>query len=200
MASIKTFAPIALLAVPSASFAGGLGIIASSGVQSGKAYYYNLEGDQGSDVQFRPSTSFGGEAILGDPDDKIIGVVRVYGTWNSPLQNPDIAGDCDGTTDDYVCPDYNSLGIDPVGAMTIGIQWGLWGDPRGTQFGLSTMLGSAFATPDNLEYFIGEPGAFASYTFAEKYQVYGQANASVRYRKTFTVGGNAYVGVRYMFD
>jgi hypothetical protein len=189
---------LGLVAAP--AHAGGIGVIGSGGIQSAKAYYYNLEGDQGVDTQFRPSTSVGGEAILGDPDDKFIGVVRLYGTWNSPVTNPEVAGACDGTTGDLVCPDYDSVEADPVGALTIGVQWGLLGDPRGFQFGVAAMLGSAFATPDNLEYFIGEPGAFVTYTMGERYQLYGNLNASVRYRKEFSIGGNSYVGFRYLFD
>jgi len=189
---------IAATATP--ALAGGVGIIGSGGIQSAKAYYYNIEGDQGVDTQFRPNTSLGGEALLGDPDDKIVGVVRLYGTWNQPVTNPDVAGDCDGSTDDLECPDYNSVGVEPVGAMTIGIQWGLIGDPRGLQFGVSGMMGSAFATPDNLEYFIGEPGAYVTYTMNEQYQLVANLNASVRYRKEFSVGGNSYVGFRYLFD
>lgn len=193
-------AALGLMTASAPAFAGGIGVIGSGGFQSAKAYYYNIEGEQGVDTQFRPSTSVGGEAILGDPDDKFIGVVRLYGTWNAPVQNPDVAGACDGTTNDYVCPDYNSVEADPVGALTIGVQWGLLGDPRGFQFGVSGMLGSAFATPDNLEYFIGEPGAFVSYTMAERYQLFANVNASVRFRKEFNLGANSYVGVRYLFD
>lgn len=196
----RTAAVFGLLGASTPALAGGLGVIGSGGIQSAKAYYYNGEGDQGVDTQFRPSTSIGGEAILGDPDDKFIGVVRLYGTWNAPVRNPEVAGDCDGATNDYVCPDYNSLETDPVGAMTVGVQWGLIGDPRGFQFGVSAMLGSAFATPDNLEYFIGEPGVFVAYTMAEQYQLYANVNASVRYRKIFNVGANSYVGFRYLFD
>ncbi|MEC7946502.1 MAG: hypothetical protein VX265_02975 [Myxococcota bacterium] len=189
-----------LLGVSAPALAGGIGIIGSGGVQSAKAYYYNIEGDQGVDTQFRPTTSVGGEALLGDPDDKFIGVVRLYGTWNAPVENPEIAGSCDGSTNDYVCPDYDSLETEPVGAMTVGLQWGLLGDPRGFQLGASLMLGSAFATPDNLEYFIGEPGAFVTYTMNEKYQLLANVNASVRYRKEYNIGANTYVGVRYLFD
>lgn len=189
-----------LMGASAPAYAGGIGVIGSGGIQSAKAYYYNGEGEQGVDTQFRPSTSVGGEALLGDPDDKFIGVVRLYGTWNAPVQNPEVAGACDGTTNDYVCPNYDDLTTDPVGAMTVGVQWGLLGDPRGFEFGISAMLGSAFATPDNLEYFIGEPGAYVSYTMADQYQLYANVNASVRYRKTFNVGANSYVGFRYLFD
>jgi hypothetical protein len=196
----RSAAIIGLMGASAPVYAGGIGVIGSGGIQSAKAYYYNGEGEQGVDTQFRSSTSVGGEAMLGDPDDTFVGIVRLYGTWNAPVENPDVAGNCDGQTGDYVCPDYNSLETDPVGAMTVGIQWGMLGDPRGLHFGATIMLGSAFATPDNLEYFIGEPGVFVTYTMAEQYQMFVNVNASVRFRKEINIGANSYVGVRYLFD
>src|SRR5262245_8365116 len=64
-----------LAAIASApAHAGGLGIVATGGMHTDRAYYYNAEGEQGIDNQTLPQAGIGIEGLLGDRDDKILGM------------------------------------------------------------------------------------------------------------------------------
>jgi hypothetical protein len=181
----------------SAAHAGGLGFFGAGGLYSGKAYYYDVEGNQGVDSQLRPNTAAGFEAILGDGDDKVQGIMRLYASFDAPLKDPDVSGEGGGT---FSHPDYASLTTRTVGVMTVGVQWGILGDPRGFQFGVTSLIGSGFWTQDQLEYFIAEPGAFVTYGVTDQFQLMGNVSGQVRFRKQFAYGTDAYIGVRYLFD
>lgn len=185
--------------VSSQAHAGGVGIIGAGGLYSGQAHYYNIEGDQGIDNQLRPSTALGIETLLGDSDDKVQGIMRLYASFDSPVNDPDLSNES-APASSFTHPAYASLGTKTTGVMTVGVQWGIIGDPRGFQFGVMTLVGSGFWTDDNLEYFVAEPGAFVSYNVAERIQLLGNLNGQVRFRKSYKVGGSAYAGVRYLFD
>ena len=86
------------------------------------------------------------------------------------------------------------------GAVTMGVQWGLWGDPGGFQLIGTTVFGSTFITRDNSEYLIAEAGVGVSHMMSDRLQLSGTLNFAGRYRKQITIAEGAYVSARYLFD
>lgn len=195
------FAPLLgsalLLAASSAAFAGGLGVVATGGMHTAKAYYYDEKLDQGVDRQTRPNGGAGVEAVLGAKDDRIQGVMRVYLLADAPTTAPDI-GDLDPTTVQY--PDTESQGWGTKGVATMGVQWTVWGDPTAFQLKVDSLIGAGFATPDSLEFLVVEAGPGVTYMVGDRLQLTSTLAATVRHRKGFSYGGNLYAGVRFMFD
>jgi hypothetical protein len=196
--------PTALLAAllgafswSSAAHAGGVGLLANTGFRQDLAYYYRDDGEQGVDRQVRPTNGFGFELLLGDRDKKVQGLVRAYTLIDAPLLAPEIAEE---EGHEYSYPAYDELGNRYTGTATVGIQWGVYGDPSKFQVIVTSLMGGGIATPDNLEFLIVEPGAGVTYAFNDRLQLAGTFAVMGRYRKQLTVGGNAYVGLRYMFD
>jgi hypothetical protein len=175
--------------------AGGLGIVATGGMHTDRAYYYNSEGQQGIDNQTQPQAGLGIEGLLGDRDDKILGLMRVYWLRDSPPDTPDTQG-----VQDPVYPDYASLGPRDIGVAEIGIQWGLLGDPAGLQLTLTTLVGTGFITDDSTEFFLGDAGVGGTYAIGEGLQLYANIGMNIRHRKIVSYGPAAYAGVRYLFD
>jgi hypothetical protein len=175
--------------------AGGVGIVATGGMHTDRAYYYNREGDQGIDNQTQPQAGIGLEGLLGDRDDKILGMMRVYWLRDSPPDNPDTQG-----VQDPVHPDYEALDPRDIGVAEIGIQWGLLGDPNGLQLTLTTLIGTGFITNDNTQFFLADAGIGGTYTVAEGVQLYANIAMNVRHRKIVSYGPAAYAGARYLFD
>jgi hypothetical protein len=190
-------AGLAMLSTPAE--AGGIGVLGTGGFRQVPAYFYDAERNQGIDWQSRPSYGLGIEGVLGDKDDRILGICRFYSLWDQPTLEPDLS-DEEGDTSEYVFPPAHEQSAVTVGAATIGVQWGIFGDPTGLQFVASTMAGTAFLSSDSLEFFIFEPGVGVSWTTNDRIQVFGNANWQVRFRKNFSQGGNVVAGVRYLFD
>ena len=188
-----------LALAPHTAHAGGIGLVANSGFHEAPAYYYRDDGEQGIDVQLRPNAGFGGEFILGDRDDKIIGVMRLAVQRDWPVLEPDLSGE--DSSYSYTYPDAHLQDPVDMGTIIIGIQWGLWGDPGGTQLVLSTLAGSGFATVDNLEFLLMEPGVGVTKTTSQgNMQLFATAAGSVRFRKGWRMGATGTAGVRYLFD
>jgi hypothetical protein len=189
-------APLFLAAVSSApATAGGVGVIGTGGMHTDRAYYYNREGQQGVDHQTQPQAGVGIEGLLGDRDDKIIGMLRVYWLRETPPDAPDTQGVADA-----IHPDYDSLDPRDVGVAQIGIQWGLLGDPDGIQLVLNTLIGTGFLTTDSTEFGLAEVGAGGTWSATESVQVFASVAANLRHRKIVSYGPAAYAGVRYLFD
>ena len=187
---------LSLVAIASApARAGGLGIVATGGMHTDRAYYYNAEGQQGIDNQTQPQAGIGIEGLLGDRDDKILGIMRVYWLRDSPPNTPDTQG-----VEDPTYPDYESLDPRDVGVAEIGIQWGLLGAPAGLQLTLTTLVGTGFITSDSTEFFLGDVGIGGTYGVAEAIQLYANVGMNIRHRKIVSYGPAAYAGVRYLFD
>lgn len=193
---------IAVMGAPSVSEAGSFGLYGQAGLHEGKAYYYRSDGKQGVDSQYRPNAGTGFEMMLGDKDDRLIGLLRIGWRHDWPLNNPTytVTNDEDGNPYTYTHPDYESVPARDDGALTVGLQWGVWGEPTGFQVTALTALTSGFWTIDNLEYFSPEVGAGVTYTIADQIQFHGTVTAAPRYRKQLYLGANSYVGVRYLFD
>jgi hypothetical protein len=175
--------------------AGGVGIVATGGMHTDRAYYYNREGDQGIDNQTQPQAGIGIEGLLGDRDDKILGIMRVYWLRDSPPDNPDTQG-----VENPVHPDYDSLDPRDIGVAEVGVQWGLLGDPNGLQLALTTLLGTGFITTDNTQFFLGDAGIGGTYMVGEGIQLYANIAMNVRHRKIVSYGPAAFAGIRYLFD
>jgi len=189
-----------LFLLPSAAMAGGVGVTMGAGFHQDRAYYYRDDGEQGIDKQLPGNSGIGAELLLGDRDDRVIGVVRGYISHDASLNNPDPIALGEDKSYDYVFPDVEAKGGRNVGSFAVGIQWGLWGDPNGFQVIANTLIGSGFWTTDNLEYALFQPGAGVTYTMNERFQLMGSLDATFRYRKRFQVGSDVWVSARYMFD
>jgi hypothetical protein len=170
--------------------AGGIGVLATGGVHQEAVYFYDDNGDQFLQKQYQSNYGYGGMAILGDRDDRILGVMKFYYQADAP-PSADV-GVADATL--AVRTETRQLGI-----ATAGIQWGLLGDPNGFIFGAVTHFGAGVVTVDNTEFMVIEAGPAAHYTFGTM-QVFAEATAQARYRKGLSYGGCGYVGVRYLFD
>jgi len=177
--------------------AGGIGVVATGGMHTDRAYYYNRDGQQGIDNQTQPQAGLGVEGLLGDRDDKILGLMRVYWLRDAPPDTPDTQG-----VEDPVYPDYESLGPRDTAVAEIGVQWGLLGDPAGMQLTLTTLVGTGFYTSDSAatEFFLGDVGIGGTYAIAEAVQLYANIGMNVRHRKIVSYGPAAYAGIRYLFD
>lgn len=188
---------VALAALlPATANAGGIGLIANGGAHGTQAYYYNRNLQQGIDNQQRPNFGGGGEVIIGDKDDRVIGLMRMYGNVDFNPTEPTLEG---VSASSATFPTYEEATRADLVA-TMGIQWGLLGEPDGKQLILTTLFGSAFATVDNLEYAIGEVGVGGTMMLNDNFQAFATLNGNVRYRKRISGEGGAYVGVRFMFD
>ena len=198
---MSKFIPIAALGAlwSTTALAGGVGVMGTGGFHEARAYYYRDDGIQGIDTQSRPNVGFGGEALLGDKDDKIIGIMRLYYLSDFPVNDPDLSGE-DTKNFEFTYPAAADQGAYNVGVMTVGVQWGVWGDPGGFQATVNTLAGSGFATTDSLEFFLGEVGGGVTYALSDQIQTYANVAFSVRYRKRVFLGENMYAGIRYMFD
>ena len=194
MISVRYVATVAALFFSSSAFAGSVGLLTYGGLHEGKAYYYDSDGLQGIDSQFRPHIGYGLEATLGDKDNRLLGLIRFQNNYDWPLEDPDVKGD------DYTHPPYSDTGVDNDGMISIGLQWSLWGDPTGFQLIGTTSLTAGFWTKANTEYFLPEAGLGATYTINDAVQVHSTVAGGVRYRKGMLTSGNFVVGVRYLFD
>ena len=189
-----------LLIVPamvtsSVSFAGAIGLQTSAGLHQDRAYFYSQSGEQGLDNQSRPNYGLGFETLLGDKDEKIQGVLKISLIQDAPLKEPDT-----GDTNNAVYPAEHEQSARSVGVLGLGIQWGVLGDPSGTQMNVTSFVGSGFLTTDNTEFVLIEAGVGGTHNLSETLQLAGTLAATMRYRKGASFGPNAYLGIRYLFD
>jgi hypothetical protein len=205
-------AAAALLATTEA-LAGGVGLIGTGGLHTDQVYFYDSSQSltQFPQVQLASSFGAGAEFILGDRDDRINGLFRGYWFRDSAQKNPAEVLNSDGSVKhgevalaDPVQPENVEAAVREtprdVGAATFGVQWGLVGDPTKAQLVLITALGAGFLTNDHSEFLTGNVGVGATFVVARDFQVIADVEYSARYRKGFSHGSNAFVGVRYLFD
>jgi len=185
---------------PSIAEAGGVGVTMGAGLHQDRAYYYRDDGAQGIDKQTPANSAVGAELLLGDRDDRIIGLVRGYVSHDASLKNPDPKALGEDMSYEYIYPDVEEKGGRNVGVASVGIQWTLWGDPGGFQLIANSLIGSGFWTTDNLEYALFEAGVGVTYTMNERFQLMGSLDATGRFRKRLDLGGDVWISGRYMFD
>jgi|GEM_PF-1223583 len=201
---MKTFALTALAALAltasQTANAGALGTVVTAGLHQERAYYYSRQGEQFRETQMRFNSGIGIEALIGDKDEKIQGIVRFLWMSDAQATNPNTV---DSKGDKLILaehPDYDSLKNKNSGVLGLGVQWGLLGDPSDKQIVLTSIVGSGFITTDNTEYVMLEVGAGGTYNLTETMQATANIALTVRNRKALSFGPNMYAGVRYLFD
>ena len=194
----SVFILLATLAAGDA-WAGGIGVLGNADIRTQKTYYY----DQASPpqqyhlTQWIPGFGAGFEVILGDKDDRLIGVFRGYWVHELPEKNPaDLNPEIPaGEVEAAVRETPRDVGV----AMA-GIEYGYWGDPEGFMLTGTVLLGSGFLTKDHSEYFQAEIGPGVSWEFAKDFRLIAQPMYQFRYRKGEEHGVSLYAGFRYLFD
>ena len=196
---MKTFALTALAALAmtagQTAHAGAIGTVATAGFHQERAYYYTRQGEQHRETQLRFNSGLGIEALVGDKDEKIQGILRFLWMSDAQATTPDT-----GDTILPEHPDYESLKNKNTGVLGLGVQWGLLGDPSDKQLVLTSIVGSGFITTDNTEYVMLEVGAGGTYNLSETLQANANLALTVRNRKHLSFGPNMYAGIRYLFD
>ena len=104
---MKTIALTALAALTmtasQTAHAGALGTVATAGFHQERAYFYSRQGEQFRETQLRFNSGLGIEALVGDKDEKIQGLLRLVwvsdahlrqrAAWNRPFTDrPAAAG------------------------------------------------------------------------------------------------------------
>jgi hypothetical protein len=179
----------------SPALAGGIGLIGTGGTHEDFVYYYGSNGVQGIDVQTRPNFGGGLEIYVGDQDARMLGAARLLYLSDAAQAEPEIDSRVPGPITMPALKESRDLGI-----ATVGLYWGLLGDPTRLQLDLSSFIGACAFTADDTEFAIAELGIGGHYQFHDHMQVFLNVSGTARYRKLFYFGGNAYGGVRYLFD
>lgn len=178
------------------AYAGGIGLVGTVGFHGDRVYYYqqNTLGEyEQMDPQNQFNLNYGGglEVILGDKDNKILGIFRLYFQQDAPEQAPASAEEYTFT---YRTDARN------VGMISAGLQFGVLGDPDRLQGNIIATMGSGFYTIDQTEFIQGEAGIGGSYMMSRHTQLAGWLTGGIRYRKRVYPMTSAYLGVRYLFD
>ena len=193
--TLRNMLIVTAMTANSVAYAGAIGLQTTAGLHQDRAYFYSQSGEQGLDNQTRPNFGIGLEALIGDKDEKVQGVLKMNWIQDAPLKEPDT-----GDTANAVYPPAHEQDTRHVGVLGLGIQWGLLGDPTGTQLNVTSVVGSGFLTTDNTEFVLLETGVGGTHNLTETLQLAGTLAATMRYRKGASFGPNAYVGIRYLFD
>ena len=183
------------LCASTVAYGGAIGLQTSAGLHQERAYYYSQSGEQGIDNQTRPNMGVGLEAMVGDKDEKVQGLLKISWVQDSPPNKPETDG-----VSNAIYPDAHLQGPSHVGVLGLGIQWGVLGDPAGTQMNITSVVGSGFLTTDNTEFVMIEAGVGGTHNLTETIQLTGTTAFTMRYRKGASFGPNAYLGIRYLFD
>ncbi len=187
------------LAFTGSAQAGGIGIIGTGSVRTHPTYYYDTgaELQQYKLTQMIPGGGAGIEIILGDRDDKLVGLFRGYWLREAPEAHP---RDLNTPIDSGDVLANVREGVRDVGMAMVGLDWAFYGDPQTFTISGIGLIGSGFLTTDKTEYFQLELGPGVSWEFARRTRLTGNIAYQMRYRKNFDHGVSGYVGVRYMFD
>jgi hypothetical protein len=192
------------------AFAGGVGLALTGGAHTEQVYLYSDHTENG-DVEFEdindyeqfqmsqtlPHYGGGLEFILGDRDDKIVGVTRLYYLRDAPQLDP-------AQVTEQVNPDFVVANVRDearhIGYGMVGLSWGIIGDPSGFMFNAVGHVGSAFLTVDHTEHLALDIGPGVTYKVARQVVLFGDVAYQARFRKEWSHSANVFVGARYMFD
>ena len=180
------------------ALAGGIGVVGTAGFHQVNAPYYRSDGEQGIDSQIRPNFGYGAELMLGDKDDRIQGLARLFAVSDAPPNEPDTSGE--SSDYEYVFPAHHEQGNETSGVLLVGVQWGILGDPAGLQLVANTVGGAAFATRNNTEFVMVEGAVGGTYAINDRLQAFANVGVAGRYRKRLSVTENVYVGARFLLD
>jgi len=201
-----------LLAAP--AYAGGVGFMLDAGMHSDKVFYYSdtIQGVNIEDQDLWPQyklpalVGHGGgglEIVLGDRDDKILGLFRFYYLADLPQPDPLAVGidklDGEITSMDQVHANVRSE-IRSIGMASVGLNWGIFGNPDTWQVGFTAQLGSGFLTTDHTEFLQANVGPMVTYKVARQVQLFADGTYQVRVYKGLGHGANLAIGARYLFD
>jgi hypothetical protein len=189
--------------------AGGLGVDILGGTHTEKVYFFDANSEKFLEKQQRPNWGVGIQAILGDRDDALIGIMKFAYTSDAPASSD--VGTPEGFSGDsptevtarFACDDEaagDPCGPRPVGTISAGLQWRVWGDPMGLQVSLLPSVGAGMVTLDSTEYLQIEFGPGVHYAFSKQLQVHAEVVYQARYRKGLTHGATMTSGVRWLFD
>ena len=195
--SLRYAIAAAALTATQSAHAGAIGLLTTAGLHQERAYYYspNDTTNAGVDSQLRPNMGVGIEAIVGDKDEKVQGILRMGMLQDSPPLEPDT-----GNVKNAIYPPAHLQDPRRVGILGLGVQWGLLGDPTGTQLTVNSVIGTGFITTDNTEFLLVEAGVGGTHNLTSRLQANVTLAGTMRYRKHMSLGPNVYAGIRYLFD
>jgi hypothetical protein len=188
---------VALSSYAAPAMAGGVGLLGTGGLHQENVYFYDQSENQYLQIQYRQSVGTGLYVMLGDRDDRVQGIMKLFWLADAPPDG-DVGTLPDGFDGDPQVPvrtDVRNVGV----AMT-GIQWSLLGDPSAASFNLISNIGAGAMTSDFSEFAYAELGPGGHITFGGNVQVFGEVVYQARWRKGLSHGGGGTVGVRYLFD
>ena len=190
---------LAFAMTSSTANAGGLGILTTGGFHTTPVYFYDAGNNDAQVKQSQAIYSLGAgfDLTLGDPDDRVVGGFRGYWLLDSAESDP--ADSTSTVRPDNVIANWRDESRS-IGIASVGVVFGMFGDPNGFQMTSSIYIGSGFLTPDHSEFLLAEAGVGATWNFTPGVQAFGSVQYSVRSRKGFRHGANAMLGVRYLFD
>lgn len=189
----------------SVAHAGGVGVVLNGGMHGSNVAAYGYGDTNEQYVLGQPLTNYGMglQAVLGDRDDRFVGTARFYYRHVAAQSADGVVADAkadgyEGTADELV---YTLEPAEDLGYATVGVQWGLWGEPAGFQVNLLTNIGAVFMTDDSREKLMVELGPGVHYSLTRELQFNVEALYQMQFRKTDPVhGATINVGARWMFD
>lgn len=182
----------ALLSTP--AHAGGIGLVGVGGAHSDRVDSYTWDEaaqeyvQEAPEYQMNSNLGVGGEIILGDKDNKVLGIFRGYYLGDGPQHAPK-AGDTFAIREE----------LRPMAMLSAGLQWGIVGDASKIQLVATTTIGTGI-TKDFTDFAMTEVGVGGTWMAARKVQVAASVGGGIRYRKLFYPTVTGYAGVRYLFD
>lgn len=178
--------------------AGGIGLFGQGGAYQERQYYHLDDPREGVLGPFQESQRipFGGmglEILLGDRNDRIAGIARIY--WQAEGPQPDLTGSRPGNLVLNRREDTRHVGL-----FSVGLQGGLFGNPDVGMLTVIGLLGSGFLTTDHTEYVFGELGFGGTYRLGRSVELHGNLAGHLRFRKWARGGATGVMGVRVLFD
>jgi hypothetical protein len=140
----------------------------------------------------------GGELILGDRDSKINGGFRVYFLGDMAQVPAKDSPNVTVPTENIVEAPREEL--KPIGMGMVALNFGILGDTDKLLFGGTAHAGSGFLTTDHTEFLALEVGPRATYGLSPQFRLTGEIVYTMRFRKGYSHGANAYVGGAWLFD
>lgn len=212
------------LASLNAAHAGGLGLFGTAGGHTEPHWYYSSAalGPSGSVLmteaagtqplqlddpdeyeqfelnQFLANYGGGAELILGDRDSKISGGFRFFFLGDAPQKAAKDSASVTIPTATIVEAPREE--IKPLGMGMVALNFGVVGDPGGLLFGGTVHAGSGFLTTDHTEFLMLEAGPHLTYGVTPELRLAGDLVYTMRFRKGYSHGANAYVGAVWLFD
>lgn len=197
------------LTTPTAQ-AGGLGLDLIAGTQGEQVIFFDANSQKFKEMQQQPTWGVGLQAILGDRDDALIGIMKFSYISDSPAQSavtiPEEGFSGDAPTQITArlpCDDANAqtpCGPSQGGTISAGLQWRVWGDPMGFQVSLLPSVGAGILTEDSTEYVQVQFGPGCHYAISKELQINAEIVYQARYRKGLTHGASMSTGIRWLFD